>query len=352
MEEYDINQEAKFAVSSSRYFSNWLAEHRISLGFTTYRSNKLFLLGSHSDGQLSVSERSFPRCMGLYSDGNAQTLYLGTDMQIWRFERANSEGELYQDYDAIYIPQHSHVTGELDAHDISVTDNKQVIFVNTLFSCLANVSDTHSFKQVWQPPFISELAPEDRCHLNGLAMDNGKPRYMTSVSQSNIERGWRKCRREGGLLLDIQANGIVAAGLSMPHSPRLYRDKLWMLNSGAGYFGSVDISSGQFERTTFCPGYARGLAFIGDYAVVGLSKPRRERAFEGLPLQETLTKYNTDARCGLLIIDLNSGEVVHSLYIEGIIRELYDVSVLAGVSRPMALGFKSNEIRRFISIDA
>lgn len=351
MEESENEPGKKFEISSSRNFTNWLAEQGISLGFTTYQSGKLFFLGLQPNGRLSIFERSFPRCMGLYADDQAQTLYLNTLMQIWRFERASPMGESYQDYDAVYIPQSSYVTGDVDAHDVSVTSNNEVIFVNTLFSCLAEASETHSFKPLWKPSFISKLAAEDRCHLNGLAMENGKPRYMTSVSRSDVNNGWRDRRWEGGLLMDVKTDEVIADGLSMPHSPRLYRDKLWVLNSGTGYFGTVDVSSGQFEPVAFCSGYARGLAFVGDYAVVGLSKPRREGAFDDLPLQENLTKRDADARCGILVIDLNSGDIVHNVRIEGIVSELYDVSVLAGVTRPMALGFKSDEIRRVFSID-
>ena len=50
---------------------------------------------------------------------------------------------------------------------------------NTLFSCLAAASPTHTFRPLWRPPFVSRLAPEDRCHLNGLALRDGEPRYVT-----------------------------------------------------------------------------------------------------------------------------------------------------------------------------
>jgi uncharacterized protein (TIGR03032 family) len=226
----------------------------------------------------------------------------------------------------------------------------RVVFVNTLFGCLATVSETHSFVPLWKPPFLSKLAAEDRCHLNGLAMESGKPRYVTSVSQTDVNDGWRDRRRDGGTVTDVQANSVVCAGLSMPHSPRLYRGKLWLLDSGTGWFGHVDPKTGKFEQVTFCPGYARGLAFHGDFAIVGLSRARENKTFSGLALDENLKEKGAEARCALQVIDLRTGDVVHWLRIEGVVQELYDVVALPGVRRPMALGFKTDEIRRVVSV--
>jgi uncharacterized protein (TIGR03032 family) len=94
----------------------------------------------------------------------------------------------------------------------------------------------------------------------------------------------------------------------------------------------------------------RGLAFVGDYAVVGLSRPRDDKTFGGLVLEDELAKRAADARCGLLIIDLRSGNTAHWLRVEGLVRELYDVAALPQASRPMALGFKTDEIERMIAI--
>ena len=145
---------------------------------------------------------------------------------------------------------------------------------------------------------------------------------------------------------------LVASGLSMPHSPRTYRGRVWLLNSGAGYLGSVDPAGGAFTPLAFCPGYLRGLAFWGDYAVVGLSQPRQDKTFGGLALEGELSRRGAEARCGLMVIDLRSGDVAHWLRIEGMVRELYDVAVLPGVTRPMALGFKTAEIQRTFAVDA
>ena len=224
------------------------------------------------------------------------------------------------------------------------------MFVNTLFSCLATVSEEHSFIPLWQPPFISKLAAEDRCHLNGLALREGKPRYVTAVSQSDVAEGWRDRRVDGGCVIDVQSKEVILSELSMPHSPRWYRETLWLLNSGTGELGYVDLETGKFEPVTFCPGYLRGLAFQGDFALVGVSKPRENRTFSGLPLDKKLQEKDAQARCGVLVIDLRSGDIVHSLRIEGVVSELYDLAVLPGVKQAMAIGFQNDEIRRVMSI--
>jgi len=342
------DSEPKLEITGSRQFTAWLAEQRISLAFTIYQTGKLFLIGLRPDGRLSVFERTFNRCMGLWADG--QTLWMSSLYQLWRFENALAPGQQANGYDRLYVPQMGYTTGDLDLHDLVVDAQGRVVFVNTLFGCLATHSERESFVPLWQPPFLSKLAAEDRCHLNGLAIDHGKPRYVTAVSQSDVPDGWRDRRDDGGCVIDVTSNEIVCTGLSMPHSPRVYRDKLYLLDSGTGFLGTVDLDKNTFEPITFCPGYMRGLAFVGDYAIVGLSKPRENKTFSGLKLDENLTKRDAEARCGLYVIDLRTGDIVHWLRIEGIVSELYDVVCLPSVTRPMALGFKSDEIRRMISV--
>jgi uncharacterized protein (TIGR03032 family) len=342
---------------ASRQFASWLAEQRVSLAFTTYQTGKLFLIGLQPDGRLSVFERTFNRCMGLWGDG--QTLWMTSLFQVWRFENfleggtgiasGTQQASSGAQYDRVYVPTVAYTTGDVDAHDIAVDSSGRVVFVNTLFSCLATLSERHSFVPVWRPPFVSKLAAEDRCHLNGLAMVDGQPRYVTTCSRSDVADGWRDRRTGGGHVLDVPAGQVIADGLSMPHSPRWRLGRLWLLDSGTGFFGYIDPPENTFEPVAFCPGYLRGLAFVGDFAVVGLSKPR-EKAFTGLSLDENLAARGASAKCGLAVIDLRTGDVAHWLWIEGIVSELYDVVALPGVRRPMAIGLKTDEIRRTISV--
>ena len=336
-------------IFSSRNFPGWLAEQQVSLGFSTYQAGKLFLIGLKSPDRLSIFERTFDRCMGLYTDG--QTLWLASAYQLWRLENVLRPGEQDEGYDRLFVPRVGYVTGDVDVHDVAVEGDGRIVFICTLFSCLATVSAVHNFATLWLPPFTSKLAAEDRCHLNGLALENGKARYVTACGQGDVVDSWRDQRADGGCVVDVQTDEVLLTGLSMPHSPRIYRDKLWLLDSGSGYFGFVDQDRGKFERVTFCPGFTRGLAFLGDYAVVGVSKCRRERTFSGLPLEENLAERKALAQCGLHVIDLRTGDVVHWVRMEGIIEELYDVLVLPEVVQPKLLGFKTDEIRRNVWIE-
>jgi uncharacterized protein (TIGR03032 family) len=335
-------------LTGSPRLSSWLAENSVSLAFTTYQTGKLFLLGRHADGRLAVLERTFNRAMGLWADG--QSTLLSTLYQVWRFENLLQPGELYQGYDRLYVPKVANTTGDLDIHDITVDHTGRVLFVATGFNCIATLAERASFTPLWRPPFVSKLAAEDRCHFNGLALDGGRPRFATMVSTSDVVDAWRDKRRDGGVVVEIPDGRVIARGLSMPHSPRMYRGRLWLHNSGTGYFGSLDPAGGEFEPLTFCPGYLRGLAFSGDHAVVGLSHPRHDKSFSGLALDDELARRNAEPRCGLMIIDLKSGDVIHWLRVEGIVRELYDVAVLPQVARPMALGFKTDEIQRTVAV--
>lgn len=308
------------------------------------------MLGTKPDGTLGVFERTLERCMGLAASGTS--LYVSSLYQIWRFENAMEPGEERDGFDACYVPQMSYVTGDIDVHDMAIGADGDLTFVNTLFGCLAKPSLEASFTPMWQPPFLSKLAAEDRCHLNGMAMGPDGPAYATAVSESDVADGWRDRRASGGIVLDVPSNEIVATGLSMPHSPRLHEGVLYLLNSGTGEFGTLDPETGSFEAICFCPGYARGLTTIDGHAVIGLSLPRDNKTFQGLPLDDALAARQTDARCGLIVIDLKTGDTVHWVRIEGAVSELFDVAALKGISNPSLVGFKSDEIRRVIKVGA
>ena len=343
--------EEKFALTSSRHFPEWLARAGASLAFTTYQAGKLFLIGLKPGGRLAVFERTFARCMGLGVSADARSLVLATQYQLLRFDNVVPKGGAHGEHDAVFSPHAIWVTGDVDAHDVALPADGRPMFVNTLFSCIATVSDGYSFKPLWRPPFVSKLAPEDRCHLNGLALEGGRPRYVTLVADSDVADGWRDRRADGGMLIDVATGEAVLRGLSMPHSPRLHGGRLWLLNSGTGELGFVDRDAKKFVPVAFCPGYARGLAFIGPYAIVGLSLARENRTFQGLPLDQALAARGAEPRCGVLVIDTNSGDTVEWLRIEGVVRELFDVAVLPGIRNPAAIGFMTDEIQRVISID-
>lgn len=346
--------EEQAAYSMSPGLSGFLGSQQIAIAVSSYQSGKFYLLGQNVDGGLLVHERFFHKAMGIcVADRN--TILLATLFQILKFRNVLEPGQQINNLqDACYVPREVFTTGELDVHDIGLLKDGRIVFVNTLYNCLASTSARHSFTPLWKPPFISKIIKEDRCHLNGLAMEDGVPRYVTAVSKSDTVDGWRDRRADGGIVVDVRSGEIVIGGLSMPHSPRLYRGKLWVLNSGTGEIGWVERGSSangaRFHVLAFCPGFVRGLTFHGKYAFVGLSKPRYER-FEGLALDRKLAEADSEPWCGLQVVDLDTGACEHWFRIDGPVAELYDLGVVPGVGRPMAIGFATNEILSLITHD-
>jgi uncharacterized protein (TIGR03032 family) len=338
----------------------------MSLAFTTYRANRLIFLGTAepvgdpgepADGnsdpdqhtgapQLKLHERLFDRPMGLFVAG--ESLWMATRCQIWRLDNLLGPGQLHEGGDRLYVPAVSFTTGDVNAHEVVLGADGQPIFVNTAFSCLATLAPGCSFAPTWQPPFITKLAGDDRCHLNGLALKDGLPTWASACGGSGEPSAWRNHRSGGGVLIHIPSGELAATGLSMPHSPRWHGGKLWLLNSGTGELGWIE--DGQFHSLCALPGFVRGLAFAGGCAVVGLSKLRSPQ-FTGLPLEERLNaEGNPGGCCGLRVIDLASGEILHSLDLPEPIDELFDVVVLPGVRQPRALGLQGEEIDCLVKI--
>ena len=331
-------------INASKQFGSWLCEQNLSLAFTTYQTNRLFFLGSQANGHLKLNERLFDKPMGLYLAG--KSLYMTTRYQLWHFDNFLGNGQKYKECDRLYVPRTAYTTGDVNAHEVVLDDAGKLIFVNTDFSCLATLSPDYNFVPIWQPPFISKLVAEDRCHLNGLAMVEGKPAYVTACSTTDTAAGWRNHRHDGGVVIDVTQKEIIATGLSMPHSPRWYQGKLWLLNSGTGELGYIEEH--QFHPITFCPGFVRGLAFWQNFAFVGLSQ-LRSQTFTGLTLENRLNSQGNRPQCGLMVIDLQTGTALHWLYFQGVIEELFDVAVLPGVLQPQAIGLQSDEIQRLVT---
>jgi uncharacterized protein (TIGR03032 family) len=329
-------------VHGSRLFSNWLAQIEASLVFTTYQAGKVFFIGLEPEGALSIFERTFDRCMGIAVKD--RRIWMSTRNQIWRMEDFLDQGQSVDGYDANYVPITGHVTGDVDIHDVHIRSDGQPVFAVTRFNLIATLGDRGSFRALWKPPFIDKVAAEDRCHLNGFALEGDTLRYATCVGKSNVSDGWRDHRVGGGLLIDIPSNEIISNSLSMPHSPRLYQHKLWLIQSGTGEFGYIEPENGEFKSLCFIPGFGRGLTFIGNYAIIGMSLPRDNRSFNGLPLNERLAKEGATPKCGLCVINLTTGDLEHQLILDGVVKELFDVAVIPDVIRPRALGLKNDEI--------
>ena len=337
------------SYSVSGGFVGLMQQLKLSVAFSSYQSGKLYILGKNADGGLNINERLFKKAMGIYADKDQ--LLLASLYQVHRFDNMlKIKEQINGIHDVCYIPRASYITGAVDAHDIGLLKNGEIIFVNTKYNCLAKISHKKSFTPIWKPKFISKIIGEDRCHLNGMAIEDGVPSFVTAISRSDTIDGWRDRRSDSGIVINVKDNEIICHGLSMPHSPRVCKDKLWVLNSGSGELGFVDKKNGKFEAIAFCPGFVRGLAIHDKYAFVGLSKPRHQR-FVGLELDKKLENADSDAWCGVQVINIETGACVEWFRIDGCITEIYDVAVIPKTTCPISVGFLSTEIHDLITPD-
>lgn len=345
----------KVEYSMSGGIVSRLVEMDAALAFTSYQSGFLYMLGGSPQGGAQLHQSSMPKPMGLCANGDGG-LVLTADAEIIQLENIlEADQKINHIYDACFMPRTVHVTGRLDSHDVGVTADGEIVFVNTRFNCLAKISRQHSFVPVWKPAFVSDIVDEDRCHLNGLAMRDGKPAFVTAVSRSNTVDGWRDRRSGGGVVIDVETNEVVCEGLSMPHSPRWHDGKLWVLNSGTGELGYVEMPKGKkklgaFIPVAFCPGFLRGLAFRENFAFVGLSRPRYKR-FEGLALDQKLKDADSEPWCGVQVIDTRTGTCVDWFRIDGDIAELYDVELVADFSCPMTVSPSSPDAAALVTFE-
>ncbi len=336
-------------IECSRGLADWLVMNNVSLAFTSYQTGQLFLIGALPDKRISIHQRNFIRAMGLISQPDR--VYVASIEAVWRLENILKRSERYnQHFDRLFVPRNAQITGDLDVHEMAIDKHGRVIFVNTKYSCLATFNLVHSFKPVWKPKFISKLAPEDRCHLNGMAMVGGTPKYVTAVSQSDLLNGWREQREKGGVLIEIETDRIVTDDLSMPHSPRVANGALWVLDSGRGYIARVDETTGKKENVAFCPGFLRGLTIWNGHAIATVSLPR-DGTFKNLELEENIRARGGVPWCGIQIVDLRTGDIVQWIRLDGFIKELFDVGVIPGSRCPMALGIGTPEVQQTISFD-
>jgi uncharacterized protein (TIGR03032 family) len=314
-------------------FAEILEHFGFSLLVTTYQAGKLVILRADR-GVINTHLRSFPKPMGVaFRDGR---LAIGTAREVWEYHNVPAAAARLlpeAKHDVCFLPRLCHVTGEILIHEMTWTyplqDSKanesdcDLCFANTRFSCLCTLDREHSFVPRWRPPFVTALAPEDRCHLNGLGLVDGRVRYVTALGATDTPGGWRANKRDGGVLLEVPSGEVLARGLSMPHSPRWHQGRLWLLESGTGTIGTVDLSAGRYEPIATVPGFSRGLDFFGDLAFIGLSQVR-ESAFSGIPLTERLT----ERTCGVWVVNVATSRTVAFLKFEDAVEEIFAVQVL------------------------
>ncbi|MCO4785275.1 MAG: TIGR03032 family protein [Marinomonas atlantica] len=333
-------------------FANWLQESQGSLIASTYQSGRILFLGTTPTGQFYTLDRAIGTAMGLAVDQDK--LWVGTREQIWRFSNTGPLEFKETQFSANYMPRTCHMVGQSNTHDVLADvsfrgQHYDFLYANTQYSCIAAIDPHYSFKPIWTPDFISELVPEDRCHLNGIGARDGELRYASFCGRTDAPLLWKEHQTGTGFIMDLATEKVVCEGLSMPHSPRWHDGKLWILNSGEGEFGYVDFDTKSFVSVAKCAGFARGLTFVGDLAVVGLSCLRPKKGImPGINLQANLEARKVLQRCGLQLFNYKTGKLEHWLTIEGPVSELYDVVFLANQPAPYSPGFKEPELHQRI----
>ena len=315
----------------------------VSLFFSTYQAGKLGVV-TVKDNSLNISFHNFQRAMGIAISstqmavgGQDWVYFLRNDSKLApQIEPAGS-------YNACFLTRSGQYTGDISIHDLA-WGNQELWIVNTRFSCLCTLSNKYNFLPQWRPNFVSAIAPEDRCHLNGVAMVNNLPKYVTVLGRTDTPGGWRDHKASGGCILEVPSSRVITEGLSMPHSPRIYQNRLWVLNSGHGEMVTVDIASGKQEKIVSLAGYTRGLALVGKYALVGLSKIRETAIFGNLPIGDRFK----ELKCGVAVVDLQTRQMVSLLEFQAGVDEIFDIQISpfsgAIISGPHAMTDGANQI--------
>lgn len=328
---------APFRSVSTQSFPALLQRLGISLVVSTYQSGRLILVRAESATALNTHFRMFQSPMGI-AVGNGR-LAIGTEREVWDYRNQPAVAAKVDPpgkHDACYLPRKIHVTGDIRIHEIGFASG-ELWMVNTRFSALCTLDADSSFVPRWRPPFVTQLAAEDRCHLNGMAIIDDRIRYVTAFGATDTAGGWRENKSSGGLLLDIDSGELVLQGLSMPHSPRQHDGRFYILESGKGTIAAADLATGKVETIAELPGFTRGLAFAGPFAFVGLSQVRETNVFGGIPLTERVA----ERECGIYVVDVRNGQIVAFLRFEGDVREIFDVQVLPGIRYPELLELAS-----------
>jgi uncharacterized protein (TIGR03032 family) len=357
-----------------------LEETASSLLVTTYQAGKLVVL-RNDGGVLNTHYRNFIRPMGLATA--AGKLAIGVRSEIWEYhnvpavcpkldllgsrdgrpsvtspgtdtpmqlqngtdmeQSAESAVQTASDlkHDGCFLPRRSHTTGDVQIHEMAWVKD-ELWFINTAFSCLCTRSDFNSFEPRWRPPFVPHLAPGDCCHLNGMAAHDGRVRYVTALGESRDPGGWRENKCNGGILVDVDSGETIIRGLAMPHSPRWYREQLWLLESGDGSFGAVDLATGKYEPIVHLPGFTRGLSFLGPLAFIGLSQVRDTAVFSGIPIVDRVDKRT----CGVWVVNIYSGQIVAFVRFEEAVQEIFAIEALPGIRYPDVINEDTDLIAR------
>ena len=328
-----------FELEYTPQFAELLHNLNISVALSTYQAGKVVMISAFNKDRLIQFPRTFENAMGMaYKDGKlAVSAKSSVEVLKNESELAKSYPKKPNTYDAMFVPRASYHTGYLALHDMAYL-NKKLVAVNTLFSCLSYINDEENFTPFWQPPFIDDLKPEDRCHMNGMATENGEIKYLTALGTGNTAQEWRDKKMSGGIIMEYPSGKIITDGLAMPHSPRIFNNKLYVLNSAQGELLEIDRETGKKELVVNLGGFARGMEMVGDYLFIGVSKLRHNsKVFNDLPIANT-------SYAGIIAVHLPYKTIAGTARYKMSVDEIYDVKILENIKRPNILAM-NNEFK-------
>jgi len=337
-----------FSCSYTANVPELLMKLNCTLAISTYQAGKVIFLSPKNEEQLVQLPRTFNKPMGIALMDEPDKMALACKDEIIVFanspELAKSYPKKKDTYDALYMPRSTYHIGPLDIHDLSWGDSG-LYAVNTLFSCIISIDDNFNFTPYWTPPFIKGMKSEDKCHLNGMALMNQKPKYATAFNQGNSFQSWREVITTDGILMDVETNELIAKNLPMPHSPRIFNNELYLLFSATGDIVKVNPQNGTHEVVARLSGFVRGMAFYQDFLFVGLSKLRQNSStFAKLGIAKKST------HAGIAIIHLPTGSFYGEIKYHSSVDEIYDVQVLPGKIRPNIFNTIQPEYKSGLSI--
>lgn len=324
---------APFACNYTPQLSELLFKLKCSIAISTYQANKVIFISPVDESKITQLPRDFVKPMGFEISGDR--MILATKDEVIYFENSKDLAKHYPNkkdtYDSLFLPRTTFYTGQVDMHDVAI-GAEGIWAINTSFSCLCQVTGSFNFIPKWQPPFISKLVSEDRCHLNGLVMINGKPKYVTALGTTDTHQGWRENIVGGGVLMDVETNEIILDKLPMPHSPMMHNGELYVLLSASGELVKVDIKGKKYEVLKKLDGFCRGMDACGDYMFVAMSKLRKNSStFAKLPFAK-----NADVAC-IKVIHLPTKAIVGELTYHASVDEIYSLKILSNSTRPNIL---------------
>ncbi len=324
----------KIDLTMDEGFGRWVEESGATVAISTYQAGKLLFVG-HDGRQMTVLMRDMHAPMGLAIDGARMAVALRESVALFADDPALARdlpGHPPGSFEHAYLPRLTWWTGDVRAHEVAFGRDGLWI-VNTRYSCLCLPSDERAFEPRWRPGFVSALVPEDRCHLSGLAMQDGAPVYVTAHAATDTRDGWRDHKAGGGVVIDVASGEPFARGFTMPHSPRIADGALWVLDSGEGALVRIDRATGARVVIARLPGFTRGLCLAGKHALVGLSRIREAKVFGGLAIAAFLPQLV----CGVAIVNTETGKTEGKLRFTSGCEEIFDVGILPGRRRVQIL---------------